>query len=1341
MNAALPTRSFRTLCRTLIASAAIFTLSAHITYSQTTANWNGGGGDGEWNTALNWDAGVPAEGTNAVIGSGNVVNYNLPMAATSFGTLNLSGSLSINTNRFVIDPGSTSVVPVTTAATTILNVTANGAATVQNAGTTTIAASGVLTNNGSLTFSNTGPITLPNAVTPVTALTFNAGSVFTMTNTPGSAGINVGASSSSQGAVMAINGGTVTLDKLLTVAGVGSRVLVTGGTLNCLGNSRINDASNDGADRINVSGGVANLGNFSVFRCNSSGGLVVANGVVNATGIQIQTGNSAAFATINSGGIVTNTGVFTISDTTTISATGDRRAQFLVRGGTVVSTAPGGIILANQSSASATPAINNTGLGGVLDINAGSVTAEMITLIKDATLANAYARLNLSGSGIIYLGSGGLIANVGTSRTAFNIALSGGTMAAKADWSSSAPMALSGTVTFQAADAAGVAHSITLSNQLTGSGAILSKTGLGTLAIYTNDTYSGNTLINAGTLKLGANGSLPSTPQIILASGAFYDVSAGSGNALIGSQALSGQGAVIGNLSAGSGTSIRPAGNGAAGTLTFSNALAETGGVINNFDFSDDPTGLIKTNDFINIAGDLNLSGTNTIQVNTLNGPLPGSATYKLIQYAGNFSGGITNLALSGAAGLLTNDAGAKVISLVVAGGIRSATSVTWLGGLAANNWDLLATSNWLNGVTRDYFVSGDLARFDDTGATNPIVNVVGSVTPGSMTVDTSSNYTFTGSGSIDGNGGLTKTNSGTLSILTTNNYPGSTIVGGGTLSVIKLANGGSPSSVGTSPRDSSNLVFYGSSLSYLGPSASTDRGATLNASGAAVEITDSRTLLTISGTLTGPGGLTKSGPGALILTVANSYNGVTTISNGALQVSDAGAVGTNAIAFAGGTFIMNTGGQPTYVNPLNVLTNSSLTSAGGNNNIVTGPWSGTNTLNVNIGGGGTFSISAATFANFAGTIALGGGAGTFRFNSGGGSPCTGSATTAFDLGTGTASLVNRNGAGLTYNLGALSGGSGTILSGAPSTDGFSTYSIGAIGLSTTFAGTISQINAARKVSILKVGAGTLTLSGNSTYTGTTAISNGVVAFTGNGSISNTPSIQVVLGTVLDVSGRTDGTLGLNSGQTLFGDGTIAGSVTVRNGATLSPSDTPGVIGTLSITNALVLQSASTLNMDLDYDLALGGGTNDLIQGLASVTYGGTLNLNITTIENNSIFKLFNAAAYQGAFEAINPPTPPVSPSGLVWDTRFLTVDGTLRITRPRPGFGSITQSGTDLIFTGTNGMPSAEYHVLASTNLALPVASWTPIYTNTFAFDGTFNFTNSIDPNVPKEFFLLQVP
>jgi hypothetical protein len=95
----------------------------------------------------------------------------------------------------------------------------------------------------------------------------------------------------------------------------------------------------------------------------------------------------------------------------------------------------------------------------------------------------------------------------------------------------------------------------------------------------------------------------------------------------------------------------------------------------------------------------------------------------------------------------------------------------------------------------------------------------------------------------------------------------------------------------------------------------------------------------------------------------------------------------------------------------------------------------------------------------------------------------------------------------------------------------------------------------------------------------------------------------------------------------------------------------------------------------------------------------------------------------------------------LVWDTHFLTVDGTLRITVPRPGFSGITQDGASMILSGTNGLLLATYYVLTSTNLALPVASWTPIATNAFAFDGTFSFTNTIDPNAQQLFYRLLVP
>ena len=60
-----------------------------------------------------------------------------------------------------------------------------------------------------------------------------------------------------------------------------------------------------------------------------------------------------------------------------------------------------------------------------------------------------------------------------------------------------------------------------------------------------------------------------------------------------------------------------------------------------------------------------------------------------------------------------------------------------------------------------------DTARFDDQGATSAVVNLAVTLPVTSVTIDSSFNYTFTGVGRITGNGNLTKTNSGTLVMLT----------------------------------------------------------------------------------------------------------------------------------------------------------------------------------------------------------------------------------------------------------------------------------------------------------------------------------------------------------------------------------------------------------------------------------------------------------------------------------------------------------------------------------------------------------------------------------------------
>ena len=173
-------------------------------------------------------------------------------------------------------------------------------------------------------------------------------------------------------------------------------------------------------------------------------------------------------------------------------------------------------------------------------------------------------------------------------------------------------------------------------------------------------------------------------------------------------------------------------------------------------------------------------------------------------------------------------------------------------------------SSNWFNGGLRDIFVARDTVRFDSTGAAKPAVTLVSSLPVSGVVVDAASNYSFSGSGSISGSGGLTKTNSGTLTIQTVNDYTGPTVIGGGTLEATTIDLAGNPSSLGASGSSPTNLVFFGSTLRYLGAMSSTDRGATLNGSGVTLDVPDSSGTLVMTGPLVGGGGLIKNWPGHL---------------------------------------------------------------------------------------------------------------------------------------------------------------------------------------------------------------------------------------------------------------------------------------------------------------------------------------------------------------------------------------------------------------------------------------------------------------------------------------------
>ncbi len=77
----------------------------------------------------------------------------------------------------------------------------------------------------------------------------------------------------------------------------------------------------------------------------------------------------------------------------------------------------------------------------------------------------------------------------------------------------------------------------------------------------------------------------------------------------------------------------------------------------------------------------------------------------------------------------------------------------------------------------------------------------------------------------------------------------------------------------------------------------------------------------------------------------------------------------------------------------------------------------------------------------------------------------------------------------------------------------------------------------------------------------------------------------------------------------------------------------------------------------------------------------------------------------------------------------------------PMPAISGVATVGNNIVYSGTNGFPNARYFVVSSTNLADPVTTWPAISTNYFAPNGSFSFTNAIDPTRPARFFSIQVP
>ncbi len=329
-------------------------------------------------------------------------------------------------------------------------------------------------------------------------------------------------------------------------------------------------------------------------------------------------------------------------------------------------------------------------------------------------------------------------------------------------------------------------------------------------------------------------------------------------------------------------------------------------------------------------------------------------------------------------------------------------------------------------------------------------IGVTGSVVFNQAGPVTLSNV-ITGAGSVIQNG------TGALTLTGTNTYSGGTTISAGTLSISAEANLGAASGA---------LTFDGGTLQVTGTGlTSTSRTINWGANGGGFDIVEGNASFGVGQALAGPGALTKEGAGTLVLSGANTYAGGTN--------NNAGTLVLDAIASLAGP----------------VVNNATLEVASANTDAIT---SIQNNGALNFRGAGSAGQAAITnnsTTDFFDTATAGNAVitttanGTTRFHD---QSNAGQArfVTAVDGLVDFSQSAGAAGDGK-FSAGSLEGAGRYVL-------GASQLTVGGNNISTTVTGTIDGVGG----SLVKIGTGTLTLSGTNTYSGGTDLKQGRLAVT-----------------------------------------------------------------------------------------------------------------------------------------------------------------------------------------------------------------------------------------------------
>ena len=724
--------------------------------------------------------------------------------------------------------------------------------------------------------------------------------------------------------------------------------------------------------------------------------------VFGATGVGTVTLTEAITAgsiTINTAGYTIDTATFGLTLNTGITANESAIAQSGA-GGSIILGANNLWTVAASKTLGVSSAISGTG-SSLTKAGAGILTLSGTNTYDGGTTVSAGTLLTTKAAALPLFGTpGSVIVNGGTL----------GVQVGGSGWSTTAV----DTLLANATKTSGALGIDTTNGNLTqwtpftatNLGALgLTKLGNNTLTLNQANTYSGGTTLNSGTLNINSATALGSGTLTInagtLDSTALF--AAGQPLTTNNAQIWNGNFTFTGtrNLNLGTGT-VSLGSTAGSRTVTANANTLTVGGIISD----GTATGLTKAG-----SGNLFLTGANTYTgATTISAGTLSIGSIDVVTNAnplGQSSAAAANLLLGNGATLKFTGAAASTD--------RSFT----INGTAAGNGATLNASgagaiNFTSTAALAYGTAAQTRTLTLTG-TNPGNNTLAALIEDNAAA-TSVTKSGIGTWVLSGLNTYTGPTTTVQSAIPNN---GNLIVQFGTLAVTKLANGGSPSSIGQSSNAAANLVINnGTVLKYIGAGDSTDRaftitgdgsniqGGTLDASGSGainwtstaaitygnanltrtLTLTGSSTaantlkmLLGNNGTTAGAVTLAKAGQGTWVLNSAavNTYTGGTIVNTGTL-IEDFVNLATptnlinsgSALTLGGGTLSLL--GKTDAVSSQSFTGNPTFSSQAGSGISVAGVGTGTmgltltntwtrnagSTLNVTLGAGGTLTSS-----------------------------------------------------------------------------------------------------------------------------------------------------------------------------------------------------------------------------------------------------------------------------------------------------------------------------------------------------------------------------------------------